>query len=561
MKRIWILLLALCLLPLSVHAEEGRPLFAVKGENGLWGYIDSRGNLVIPCTFAWAEDFRGDYALACQYPDGFVPDKDHVGTYHLPNGQWMPPEGLAGVIDASGQWVVPPEYNDVLSTDEGANYAGGRDTGVYWFSGFVDGKNKQGFFDIPSGFFSGLIYDGVDIEFYFDMDPELIGVVMDGKLGFANRATGEIVIPCQYDPFHSREFMGDSCMVMPADAKTADGWLLIDRTGREIPLPENCYATGYFSDGLAPVWNSETDLCGYIDMQGNAVIEPKYQWAYEFSEGLACVKQANGEYAMITPDGTVAFTRWDIADSYDSSEYLSHGLIRCAAPDEGFIAFVNKEGKEAFRLEIEGLRIAGDFMENGVAFYLVRLSQMADHGRNAVGLFNDRGEILTPPIFQVYDEIWGEEFSEGLFPAVEYATGKEGFIDEKGQWAFPPVDGYCREFHGGLGRIEQYPDMVFVDRKGREVYRYAIASGEDHDALPEDQDETAREAPKTVYFNPRGGRYYHADRNCPCVSSEYLPLSPIPFALLSSEGYRNLLPCSICGAPGWWPTASPETDE
>ena len=86
MKRIWILLLALCLLPLSVCAEEGKPLIAVKGENGLWGYIDCRGNPVIPCTFTWAEDFRGDYALACQYPDGFVPEEDHVGTYHLPNG-------------------------------------------------------------------------------------------------------------------------------------------------------------------------------------------------------------------------------------------------------------------------------------------------------------------------------------------------------------------------------------------------------------------------------------------------------------------------------------------
>lgn len=111
MKRIWILLLALCLLPLSVCAEEGKPLIAVKGENGLWGYIDCRGNPVIPCTFTWAEDFRGGYALACQYPDGFVPEEGHVGTYHLPNGQWMPPEGLAGIIDASGQWVVPPEYN------------------------------------------------------------------------------------------------------------------------------------------------------------------------------------------------------------------------------------------------------------------------------------------------------------------------------------------------------------------------------------------------------------------------------------------------------------------
>ena len=35
-----LLLTLLILLPLFAHAEAGRPLYAVKGDNGKWGYID-----------------------------------------------------------------------------------------------------------------------------------------------------------------------------------------------------------------------------------------------------------------------------------------------------------------------------------------------------------------------------------------------------------------------------------------------------------------------------------------------------------------------------------------
>ena len=458
MKRfLAVLFVAVLFIPLISFAEEGKPLYAVKDDNGLWGYIDCKGNLVIPGTFTWAEDFRGDYALARQVPEG----------------EPMQDEGYYGIIDLAGKWVLPPEYAEILSQSDSGDYAGGRDTGIYLV---VDGwkkDSKAGFFDIPSGFFSGLVYDHVVVQWYWYeySDSIYIPVTADGKLGFASRTTGEIVIPCRYSPDDSRGFSGNFCMVMPVASEIADGWLLIDRKGREIPLPEQCFASGTFRDGLAPVWNCETDLCGYIDMQGNAVIEPQYEWAYEFSEGLACVKQSSGEYAMITPDGRTAFTRWDEADARGSSMYCSHGLIRCAAPDGGPVVFLNPSGDEVFRLEIEGLEGVGDFKENGVAFYEVHSDQLLYNGGRGVGLFNDKGEILTPPIFWVEDGQWHDAFSDGLFPITELATLKAGYIDERGRWAFPPVNGYCQEFRDGLARIDLYPEVIFVDREGNVLYR------------------------------------------------------------------------------------------
>lgn len=456
-KLTFCFLLLACLLSCAVLAEEGKPLYAVKDENGLWGYIDCKGNLVIPGTYTWAEDFRGNYALARLIPEG-----EPVEEY-----------GYFGIIDTSGQWVLPPAYYDVLSVSDSGDWANGRDAGIYYI---VDGwkkGSKAGFFDIPSGFFSGLIYDHVDIEWTEHTDSEYIGVTMDGKLGFVRRTTGEIVIPCQYTPDDSRDFCGDYCMVMPYETKAADGWILIDRQGNEVPLPENCYAASTFHDGLAVIWDSVRDLYGYIDRLGNVVIEPQYLYAYDFSEGLACVHLQTGEWAMIAPDGSIAFVRWDEADAHNSSMYCSHGLIRCGTPDHGPVIFLNKTGEEVFRLEIEDLEWVDDFKENGVAFYEVHSDQLTENGSYGIGLFNDQGEILTPPIFWVDDHDWNDEFSEGLFPVLEIATGKMGYIDERGQWAFPPVKGYCREFRDGLAQIDLYPDVVFVDQEGNELYRYA----------------------------------------------------------------------------------------
>ena len=52
--------------------------------------------------------------------------------------------------------------------------------------------------------------------------------------------------------------------------------------------------------------------------------------------------------------------------------------------------------------------------------------------------------------------------------------------------------------------------------------------------------------PDFVYYNPNGGRYYHAVDDCVSVSEQYLPLSPIPFDQLNTGEYSRLVPCPRC---------------
>jgi len=57
-------------------------------------------------------------------------------------------------------------------------------------------------------------------------------------------------------------------------------------------------------------------------------------------------------------------------------------------------------------------------------------------------------------------------------------------------------------------------------------------------------------ADTVLYYQPDGGEYYHLDPECRRVHPKYLPLRhSFLYSELSSEPYRNLKPCEICGAP------------
>mgnify|MGYP000471729544 CR=1 FL=1 len=59
----------------------------------------------------------------------------------------------------------------------------------------------------------------------------------------------------------------------------------------------------------------ENNLFGYISFQGKVVINPEYQGAGEFSEGLAAVRK-DGLYGYIDMNGAYAFEpRYDFAST------------------------------------------------------------------------------------------------------------------------------------------------------------------------------------------------------------------------------------------------------
>ena len=52
-----------------------------------------------------------------------------------------------------------------------------------------------------------------------------------------------------------------------------------------------------------------------------------------------------------------------------------------------------------------------------------------------------------------------------------------------------------------------------------------------------------------LYFNNKGGKYYHSNPTCEMVDARYLPLESLAPEMLAEQPFSMLLPCHICAAP------------
>ncbi len=99
----------------------------------------------------------------------------------------------------------------------------------------------------------------------------------------------------------------------------------IDKNGNKVLEPEcdNCISGDKFSDGLIKITINRKD--GYMNKEGVIIIKPKYEFAQDFSEGVARVSTFN-EYDnsthFIDKTGKVILTMHDLPNNY------SDGLAR-----------------------------------------------------------------------------------------------------------------------------------------------------------------------------------------------------------------------------------------
>ena len=307
-KKILVLLLAIMLLPV-IHgkADTDSARFPAYDEaTGKWGYIDVNGQWAIAPQYDGASDFRGGYACVTLYPEN-----------HIPNDAPFLDGDYQGVIDRTGEFVLPPEYS--LDSGYDGQYYGGKDTGIWLvtrWSDLVWGEdedgeeillhdNKEGFFDIRSGFFSGLVWEAV---WPWPSQSRLIPVIDDTfRSGFVDRTTGELVIPCLFQSVDPSIF---SEGVASVAYQTEDGnnlaFFLIDETGSEIPLPKGIHSlyAHHAADGRIAVKNEE-GLLGFADLQGNVVIQPQFIYVNGFQQGFAVVQFPQEDWAVIDRDGRV----------------------------------------------------------------------------------------------------------------------------------------------------------------------------------------------------------------------------------------------------------------
>ena len=233
--------------------------------------------------------------------------------------------------------------------------------------------------------------------------------------------------------------------------------------------------TGNFSDGRAAF--SVKKKCGYFDAQGNVVIDPKYDDAEDFSDGLAAVNEGakpaafprpyleGGKWGFINKTG-----RRVIPMHFDrvSGKGFSGGVAIVKFGD--IFQCIDKAGKVLFKLEskIDGPRrkVLG---ANGFSEGLAAVEIMLDDKDIRKGFIDKTGKLAIEPRF---DD--AQDFSQGL---AAVALGKKwGYVDESGQVVIEPQFNGAKAFSEGLAGVRKGERWSFIDKKGK-----AVIAGEFND--------------------------------------------------------------------------------
>ena len=293
---------------------------AVKGDK--YGYVDKLGNVVLPFRFESASDFEAGRAIVQE-------------------------NGFYGVIDRIGNYILKPVYTDIQGLSSGL-FLVGKDS-LY---GYVD---KDGKVKIPIQFTDA-----------YPFASGVAKVEMDGKQAFIDDNGGFIVPPCKSTLsffndsliiFEENELYGlmrrNCSVVVPAmydvigtlssnralvSANDQVGY--IDGAGKVVvelkfQYYPNCSKRGTFKSNYAIVMKdgkfgaindqgktvlgfNQTDigeikaltaftkgeLWGFKDLTGKVLINPVYEYAESFQNGIAIV-EVGGKQGVIDAKGAL----------------------------------------------------------------------------------------------------------------------------------------------------------------------------------------------------------------------------------------------------------------
>lgn len=293
-------------------------------------------------------------------------------------------------------------------------------------------------------------------------------------------------------------------------AKEKNRFGVIDKSGKWIVRPEYNFISG-FSFGLSPFQKNENGKYGYINLQGEVVIEAKFDSAGWFYEERALVCEEHKNY----DDSTCGFINLEgnyvtekIFSQYHS-EWFSEGLAMvCKGKNENLrCGYIDKNGVQVLELSdwitqneygdwtsmlgsfSQGLALVGGrwfdgniqkwgFFNKNFEYQIPEIItkpltkfafepyefngdiqwQTVGTSKDSKGqtaAMNKNGEIM---FFSTYEEV--REFRQGL-SAVK-VKGKWGFINEKNDIVVEPIYDEAREFSEGFAAVRLNKKWGFV---------------------------------------------------------------------------------------------------
>jgi WG containing repeat len=272
----------------------------------------------------------------------------------------------------------------------------------------------------------------------------------------------------------------------------------IDRTGKIIIEPKFEIADN-FSEGLALVKIGEK--FGYIDRTGKIVISPEFDRADNFSEGLAPV-EIGGKFGCIDKARKLVIpARFDSIDRFkNGSAEVSIGDVRGVIDRSGkFTAYPTSSNSAPITTAQSNSDELISFAQNNRYGYMDRKGKVIVRPKfdnvgefseglawviidRKLGYIDKTGKVKITPRF--YDSPFASgrgDFDGGL---AKVCLDGCGYIDRTGKIVIPlKFDNVARKFSNGLAWVEIDRRLGYIDRTGKvkipPQFAYPIIRGAD----------------------------------------------------------------------------------
>jgi hypothetical protein len=279
-----------------------------------WGYINEKGNFVLPPKYEMALDFQ----------------ENGLAIVQLNNS--------TGIINNEGYFIVKPKYETISPFSEGRATAIG-DKGFK----VVDESGKE----ITSKAYSfiGDYKEGRAVAANTTENGEYL-------YGYLNRRGNE-VIPLSYE--FASDFQNGKALVKVKEGSFA----LIDLTGKVLHSYSYPFV-GDYGEGMLAFRKSNEEKWGYMNEAGKVLMEPQFTGTQPFVEDKAIVNVEQNHYGLIDRQG-----KFIIKPQYASLIYLGenrYALGKSHDPERPY--FFQK-----YAIADSAGHIYTGFIYNGVSHY------------------------------------------------------------------------------------------------------------------------------------------------------------------------------------------------
>ena len=299
--------------------EQGKSEYPVQSFEGLWGYVNDKGEEFIPCILVNADLFNEGWA--------------GVDIYNLEN-RWFTCDAL---INQSGEMLFPPEGYSIINWD-------GVSEGLIQIqdnkNGLIGYMNMQGKIVIQPtwldahafhGMFAAVQDSSTNENYYLDVSGKILDTTIHPPVEGDDISTafsyGVTTVFVESSNGTELAIMDDTGSILFINHNNDIAWIfhyfdterawyvnnhglygLINKSGQLITYADyECLNENGspLIEGVMPV--AQKGLWGYIDSDGVWIITPKWERAWPFCNGLALVQQ-NKMLKYIDREGNVIWS-------------------------------------------------------------------------------------------------------------------------------------------------------------------------------------------------------------------------------------------------------------